>query len=57
MFDSVVADNLEKWQAGEDKEWLKFNISEFEKRADAGDEDFKDVLEEMRTRKDLKELL
>ena len=45
------------WQAGEDKEWLKGNVKAFEKRAEAGDGEFADVLEEMRTREDLRELL
>ena len=45
------------WQAGEDKEWLKGNVGAFEKRAEAGDGEFADVLEEMRTREDLRELL
>ncbi|CAF9908803.1 hypothetical protein IMSHALPRED_007500 [Imshaugia aleurites] len=43
--------------AGEDKEWLKGNVKAFEKRAEAGDGEFADVLEEMRTREDLRELL
>ncbi|KAL9075333.1 MAG: hypothetical protein Q9161_001710 [Pseudevernia consocians] len=43
--------------AGEDKKWLQGNVGEFEKRAKAGDGEFRDVLEEMRTREDLRELL
>ena len=32
-------------------------MAEFQKKADAGDPDFKHVLEEMETRKDLQEFL
>ena len=37
-------------QAGQDQQWLKANMEVFRQRADAGDEDFKDVLEEMEAR-------
>ncbi|KAK3174054.1 hypothetical protein OEA41_001298 [Lepraria neglecta] len=43
--------------AGKDKMWLKENVTAFKAKADEGDEDFQDMLEEMRTRDDLKELL
>ena len=51
----AVTDNLKKRQAVEDKQWLKPNNSEFEKRADAEDEDFNNVLKKMRTRRNKKE--
>ena len=41
-------------QAGEDKTWLKDNVQVFKERADAGDEDFRDLLREMEGRDDLK---
>jgi len=37
-------------QAGEDQNWLKVNLAAFRERAESGDEDFKDVLREIRTR-------
>lgn len=46
-----------KWQAGKDKKWLKENMTAFKAKADEGDGDFQDILEEMRTRNDLNELL
>lgn len=36
--------------AGEDKKWLEANLTAFRERAESGDEDFKDVLSEIRTR-------
>lgn len=36
--------------AGQDKQWLGDNMAEFRKRAEEGDEDFKDVLREVETR-------
>ena len=44
-------------QAGEDGGWLKENVARFEERAAAGDGDFRDLLEEMRTRGDLREVV
>ncbi|KAI9729189.1 MAG: hypothetical protein M1834_007096 [Cirrosporium novae-zelandiae] len=35
-------------KAGEDMEWMKANKAEFEKRAKEGDEEFGDLLEEMK---------
>ncbi|KAJ9623209.1 hypothetical protein H2203_006146 [Taxawa tesnikishii (nom. ined.)] len=37
-------------QAGKDKEWLQENMSKFQERADAGDEDIKDLLAEVKAR-------
>ncbi|RFU31124.1 hypothetical protein B7463_g5201, partial [Scytalidium lignicola] len=39
--------------AGTDREWMKKSLPEFKRLADAGDEDFKFVLEEIETREDL----
>ena len=43
--------------AGEDKVWLKNYMSDFKKLADGGDADFKGVMHELETRKDLKDVL
>ncbi|KAF6237260.1 hypothetical protein HO173_004729 [Letharia columbiana] len=43
--------------AGEDRKWLRENVGNFEQRAEAGDGEFGDLVEEMRRREDLKELL
>ncbi|KAL2053987.1 hypothetical protein ABVK25_005916 [Lepraria finkii] len=43
--------------AVKDKKWLKENMTGFKAKADEGDGDFQDILEEMRTRDDLNELL
>ncbi|KAF2136483.1 uncharacterized protein K452DRAFT_353898 [Aplosporella prunicola CBS 121167] len=49
----IVAGN--KWgfnmpEAGKDEEWAKENFGEFERRAENGDEEFKDLVGELRTR-------
>jgi hypothetical protein len=36
--------------AGEDKQWLKDNLAAFRERAESGDEDFKDVVNEIQER-------
>lgn len=36
--------------AGQDTQWTKDNLAEFRKRAEAGDEEFVDVLKEVETR-------
>jgi len=41
-------------QAGEDKQWLRENMEEFEKRAE-GDEDFRGLVEEVGRRGELRE--
>ena len=43
--------------AGKDKEWLKEHHEEFEQKAQLGDEDFQDLMHELRERQDLKEVL
>ena len=42
-------------QAGEDRAWLAANYEKFRERAKYGDQDFKDVLQEMKERPDLRE--
>jgi hypothetical protein len=41
-------------QAGGEAEWYQEMKSEFQHRADSGDEDYKDLLEEVEKREDLK---
>ena len=41
--------------AGEDKKWLKENYKEFEQKAKLGDEEFQDLMHELREREDLKD--
>lgn len=36
--------------AGEDRQWLKENIDKFQQKADEGDEDFKDMVEDVKSR-------
>lgn len=55
--DNCLGSLMLKWQAGKDKKWLKENMTAFKAKADEGDGDFQDILEEMRTRNDLNELL
>ncbi|KAI9821842.1 MAG: hypothetical protein M1827_002424 [Pycnora praestabilis] len=43
--------------AGGDKEWVRKNMSAFEKLADEGNEDFKDVVEEIRKRDEFRNLV
>lgn len=38
-------------QAGEDVEWLQGNMEAFQAKADAGDEEFKDMVAEVKQRK------
>ena len=42
-------------QAGEDKQWLKANMEAFRRKAEAGDRDFRDLVEEVGRRGDLRE--
>lgn len=41
--------------AGEDRQWLRSNMAEFEKKAKDGDEQFKELVEEVGRRKELRE--
>jgi len=43
--------------AGQEGNWLLDNMSEFKKRADAGNEEFVDILKEIEERDDLKKLV
>lgn len=44
-------------QAGHDAEWLKKHYSDFQKLADAGDGDFQDLMQELKTREVFKKIL
>lgn len=37
-------------EAGKDAGWLKENLSKFQQKADDGDEDFADMIEEVKAR-------
>lgn len=37
--------------AGGDQDWLKDNLAEFQSKADAGDEEFKDMIDDCKARK------
>ena len=37
-------------QAGEDGKWLKDNMEAFQHKADGGDEEFKDLIEDVTSR-------
>jgi hypothetical protein len=45
-----LAGNAESEQTGEGPNWFEQNLPEIKKRADEGDEEMLDLLEEMRTR-------
>ncbi|KAF2083804.1 hypothetical protein K490DRAFT_69452 [Saccharata proteae CBS 121410] len=54
VMSSIVAgweQGLSLPEAGKDKEWIKENMKEFERRADAGDEAMMDMVEEIKKRK------
>ena len=40
--------------AGQDHQWLKEHLDEFRMKAENGDEEFRDLLEELEGREDLK---
>ena len=41
------------WQAGEDVKWIQDNLDIFKTRANNGDQDYVDLLEELKGRSDL----
>jgi hypothetical protein len=49
-----LAGNAESEQTGGGLNWFEQNLPEIKKRADEGDEEMLDLLEEMRTRDDVK---
>jgi hypothetical protein len=60
----VLGDIITGWEAGfsippagEDKAWLKRNMSGFQKLADAGNPEFQGLMHKLQTRADLKEVL
>lgn len=46
---------LTRVQAGGEAKWLQENREKFQSKADAGDELYKEMLQEVTTREDLKE--
>lgn len=44
-------------QAGQDGQWLKEYLPQFQKKADDGDEDFQALIEDVRTRPAFKEFV
>lgn len=47
------ANRMIDWQAGKDAQWIQDNLEIFQTRADNGDQDYVDLLEELKGRPDL----
>lgn len=44
-------------KAGEDKAWISRNLESFKEKADAGDEDFVDLIKELKVREEFHDLV
>jgi len=44
-------------EAGQDGEWLRRNMEAFEQKAEDGDEEFKDLVEDVKSRKVFRKML